>query len=65
MQAIYQEGVLEKIVSAITALLIGVSGWLIITGRHERYYSRLRRRLERMPPELRSRWNGKSKRPHR
>jgi hypothetical protein len=29
-----------KIVTTVAAILFGITGWLLITGRHNRYYKR-------------------------
>jgi TATA-box binding protein (TBP) (component of TFIID and TFIIIB) len=33
-------GLVFKIVTTAAAILIGITGWLIITGGHNRYYKR-------------------------
>jgi len=34
----WQGGLLVKIISTVAAVLCGITGWLIMTGRHDRYY---------------------------
>jgi len=34
----WQAGLVVKIVWAVAAVLLGITGWLIVTGRHHRYY---------------------------
>jgi len=36
-----QGDLVVKIVMAVAAVLIGISGWLIITGRYDRYNKRV------------------------
>src|SRR5580693_6293625 len=33
-----REGLVLKLVTAVAAVLVGIIGWPIITGRHDRYY---------------------------